>query len=395
MNGIAISLYDKFADLGVLIDIIREHWDDEYYISVCSNHPNAKARLSEFDIDTVATGKQINYSPDMESPKKQILITSRILDSFKKACKGVLKTDCEYVMHLHADAWPLSERGYTSLVDEMKSREKKFAVRGPGLEFRTQTQWCGHVMDQFLLFEREFAAANDIFDYRETDLLPHTTIHNALMLFLLGRVELSNVYWYSNMESDVYWDGTDTNHVFSGIRPGIVIPDFDFLHIAREAFPAEHGAELQAAFLRDHGIADGPHVSSLLNRHDRSLDEVCRDLAQIEKRQDRRLRLLGYKPKTFGRRFDDKEAILDRPRSILLKAFADNLLSKPARVVAGLLRWLPGEKDYLYLRHKEREKLTRSAEWPDELLADRYDRAIRDDDFPGDTSEMWFKNLHD
>jgi len=50
--GIAISLYNKFEELGVLIDIIRKNWKNKYFISVCSNYPNAQEYIKGLDIDT-------------------------------------------------------------------------------------------------------------------------------------------------------------------------------------------------------------------------------------------------------------------------------------------------------------------------------------------------------
>jgi len=41
VNGIAISFYDKFDELAVLVDIIRHNWDEEYYIVVSSKHSDA------------------------------------------------------------------------------------------------------------------------------------------------------------------------------------------------------------------------------------------------------------------------------------------------------------------------------------------------------------------
>ena len=39
-NAIAISVYDKFDEVKILVDIIRENWEHKYFITLCYyNHP--------------------------------------------------------------------------------------------------------------------------------------------------------------------------------------------------------------------------------------------------------------------------------------------------------------------------------------------------------------------
>ncbi|MXR51001.1 hypothetical protein GRX03_05185 [Halovenus sp. WSH3] len=46
MKAVSISLYDKFVDLSILVDVIRHNWEGDYYISVCSNR-GVQIRIEE------------------------------------------------------------------------------------------------------------------------------------------------------------------------------------------------------------------------------------------------------------------------------------------------------------------------------------------------------------
>jgi hypothetical protein len=78
MKGIAVSVYDKFDDLAILVDIIRENWEDQYYIAVCCKHKDAKTKLSDVDIDCLVRGDNIPYSSvdssENKRKKKSILL---------------------------------------------------------------------------------------------------------------------------------------------------------------------------------------------------------------------------------------------------------------------------------------------------------------------------------
>ena len=107
--GIAISLYDKFEELSLLIDIIRSNWNGEYVISVCCNHPDGKKKIQNLDIDCYSQGEDINFSKSLTDFQKKINLNGRVLDSIKKSCLGAINHGADYVMHLHTDAWPLNE----------------------------------------------------------------------------------------------------------------------------------------------------------------------------------------------------------------------------------------------------------------------------------------------
>ncbi|MBT3464524.1 hypothetical protein HN451_06025, partial [archaeon] len=130
--GIAISLYDKFDELAILIDIIKKNWKGDYIISVCSNHENPEPFLKDLDIDIFTKGDDIIVTKDMPWMRNSINMRSRVSDCIKKSCTAAINSGADYVMHLHTDAWPLKEKEILKIIEHMKENKKTFAFRGLG-----------------------------------------------------------------------------------------------------------------------------------------------------------------------------------------------------------------------------------------------------------------------
>ena len=60
-NAIAISVYDKFDEVKILVDIIRENWEHKYFITLCCNHPEGENHLGALLIDSYVQGDPIPY----------------------------------------------------------------------------------------------------------------------------------------------------------------------------------------------------------------------------------------------------------------------------------------------------------------------------------------------
>ena len=60
--AIAISVYDKFEEVAILTDIIRENWEDDYIITLCCNHPDGPKNLKSLPIDAYVQGDNIPYN---------------------------------------------------------------------------------------------------------------------------------------------------------------------------------------------------------------------------------------------------------------------------------------------------------------------------------------------
>jgi arsenate reductase-like glutaredoxin family protein len=388
-KGIAISLYDKFDDLAILVDIIRENWEDKYYISVCSKHPDAYEEISELDIDHFTSGTPIKYNPSWTGQRERINLTCRILDSFKNACKGAID-NCEYVMHLHADAWPLSESKINELVNKMEDKDAKAAFRGKGLSYRRSGSNLGHVMDQFCIFETSYTQETGFFEFHPMDLVPDIGIHTSLMILLLGKIGLSNVWWYSDMTRDENYDGTSTNLVYTGVRPSAYNPQWKLLHVATDEFLNNDGEKVQAMYLQQHDINKGQKVSELLEEHSISREQLLDELKKKERGQNLKLRLLGFSPEKFDKKFKTKQDILDQPVKNHTQYLGKNILRKAYYATHRFIFAITPFEDSRFPADKRKEQFFSNATWPTSLN-NVYGQSIDKSDYPENYQELWFE----
>lgn len=382
--GIAVSVYDKFDDLAILHDILRENFEHEYFLSVHCNHPDAEKELlqkRDLDIDHLSCGEQIRYRENTQ-------LYLRILNSFKKSCEAAIES-CDYVMHLHADAWPLKEEKIHEVIDKLEEKERKIAVRGKGTTYQLNTGYRnGLVMDQFLIFDSDYFQSIDFFEFDLLDPLPHRGIHESLMLLLLGKVGRSKMYFYSYMDEDIYWNGESRSLTSdSEVRPSTYDPEWSLFHCARDSFLQDYGKQVQANRLRKSGIENGEHVKDLLETCQKSEEKLVGELERIEKRQNRSLRMLLFDPDRFGKRFARKKEILEEPYTSKAKYLLENLLKKAYygsnRVIFSLL---PYEN-----RAKKPGRPSLYSNWP-KRDHEIYEAELRTDEIDAEIDDSWFRD---
>lgn len=389
-------MYDKYEDLEILTEIIRENFEDEYYIAVCSKHEDFEEEIEnrKIDIDKTISGEEIFYRPELkrEEPYRgQINLTSRILDSFKSTCKACLEQDCEYIIHLHADAWPMNEGRIKKIIQEMKERNRAVALRGRGSSYRKPDHWNGFIMDQFMFFDSEIVEERDLFDFSPLDLFPHASVHNSILTLLLGRIGRSGIYYYSDMSEDKHWDGEQVEPPYTTVRPSIKEENYDLIHVATDEFPSEeHGKAVQAKYLNEYNLR-GEFIEEFISNY--QIDGLSDKLRSIEKRQDRKLRFLGFRPKTFGRQFYEKERVLSQSKAEKVSTLARNIIKGIYfRSHEFLFKYSP-VKDRNFTGGRKSRKLYKDSEWPDKNMTEIYRESINTSDFPKEfEKDFWFQN---
>jgi len=300
--GIAISLYDKFDELDILVDIIRNNWKGDYLISVCSNFQDAAKHLEKLDIDSYVIGEDIKFTPDMDSMRKRVNITCRAFDCVRKSCTGANKLDCDYVMHLHTDAWPLDEKAFLKLVDEMKVKKKKFAVRGMGFTKYRSDCPLGHVDDMHFVYDVKFAKKIGLFDVNPLTMLPgRLSIHGVMSTLIVGKIHLNNVYFYDNHTDLRYWDGKLHDPIFNRGKPTMFDYKYRFLHVHLGSFPGDISNNLQAMYLKKYGMIKGKCIKKFLERY--LIDEhvLFQKIRELEEKVDKKVRWRGFPVLGWGR----------------------------------------------------------------------------------------------
>jgi L-rhamnose mutarotase len=300
MNAFAISLYDKFDQLGVLVDIIRNNWNDDYHISVCSNHEKAKEKISKLDleIDNFEQGSQITWPTDGEKGDNNL--TYRIYDSLRRACRSALTNEkVENVIHLHADAWPLSEDGLFRILKEMDKNNAAVGFPARTKDF-VKNHPPGYIYDQFIIFNADTSREVNLFDHSPLELFPQS-IHQALAMHCVSRFGWSQIHQYTNCTERQHWDGLKLTEVRNHARPMFYDPEYGQIHIAVEDFDNNLGEELQAHYLKEYNLTEGRFIEEYINSHARPKKELFDQLSLYLDSLDRYLRPYGVSVDKFGR----------------------------------------------------------------------------------------------
>ncbi len=325
--GIAITLYDKFEELQLLVDIIRNNWKGKYIITVCSNHPDAKKHMGGIPVDAFVQGEDITFKKGMPYFRSSVNITCRILDGIKKSCTAANELGCDYVMHLHTDAWPLNEDEFLVLVNLMKKERIPFAARGMGLGKARPDCPLGHLDDMFFIYSVPFVERIGFFKYKPLELLPdRLTIHGVLSLLIVGRVGLGNFYLYENHTHQVFWDGKKADPHFERGKPMMFDPQKAFLHVHSQSFPGDLGKNLQAYYLHKYDITKGPVIEAFLQKYLLQDKVLFQTFKKIEKDLNYRLRWNGYflSIERFGRDFNKKLEYINMPFTKKVRFLAVN-----------------------------------------------------------------------
>lgn len=380
MDGIAITVYDKFEEVGILVDIIRNNWKNKYYITLCSNYPDAKKHISDLDIDEFIQGSDIVFNPSKQKTYNgRLHIRCRVMDQIKKGCQACVDAGCKYVLHLHSDAWPLDEKKYLSLKENMIKKKKKIAIRGLGLSYYGKDVPLGHMDDMFFLFESSYFKNVRFFEYNPLELIPHLlSMHGALVTMLITKVGLKNVYYYSHYEKDEYWDGRKKTMLpLDTVVPMSFDPHNKFLHVHTQAFPGDYGKNIQAMYLRKNNIVNGSKIQEFLDKYHMPRDDIIQGLKKIEKKQNKKLRIMLFNPDKLGRKFNEKEKILVLPLKEKLKISLIEIL----RAIFGFLL----DKKKLIFKLHVNETI-----WP--LSLEKHYRKVLDKkDFPKEYKDFWFE----
>lgn len=387
MYGISVSLYDKFDDLALLVDIVRHNWEDDYYISVCSNHPDAPEKMDSLDVnvDVFTHGTQVRYDPsEMTGLREQVNKITRVYDTVSTAASTATShPDVDHVMHVHADAWPLSEARFHDLIEEMHDADCPVAFKGRGLGQRWPFP-VGHVMDQYFILNADYAERIGFFEHSPLELLPDRGIHTVMTLLLLGKVGWSNVYHYTDETPQVHWDGRSAHSV----RPMMYNPDYEQVHIATEDFPNDFGRALQAHYLREWDHTAGPNVRRLFDEHNRPEADLFADLNRLEKSLDRDLRRWGFSVDDFGRNYRQAQSFLKSSTLNRAKHVAGHYgeaVSTAFGAVKDLVKDVLGVHQSLPAADPVRDA------YPDQTFEDVYASELCTEDFTGGyEDDLWF-----
>lgn len=380
LNAIAISVYDKFDEVKILVDIIRENWEKEYFITVCCNHPEGENELGSLSIDSYVQGDPVTFYPG----KPRINIRYRVIDCIRKSCQEALKFSPKTIMHLHSDAWPLNEKKYLQLIDEMNNKKAKLALRGFGYGVYPGSSPLGHVDDMFFIADAKHAKKVELFDIRPLALLPHKqSIHGMLNTVFLAKVGLDKIYHYDNHMHMVLWKGKQKIMPFSRGKPVIYDERYGFLHLHKQSFIEDFGAKVQSIYLKQEGLDKGKFIEKFINENYDDPKKVFDYLDNLENKLNFKLKWIGFKPEDFGQEYVSKINFLKKVKSrpvLIIKNLIARLVWPLFKKMSLLLRIPPS-----YYK----DSFTRGGFWP-QTIEEYYNKELDKEDFVNASDEYWF-----
>lgn len=335
--GIAISLYNKFEELAILHDIFRSNFKNKYYLYVCSNHPNALENIKKMnlDFDGFIQGEDIYFSPSLSSEQKRLLLVCRSSDTVKKSCQLAIDENCDYVMHIHCDAWPLDENKLLDMFYRLENSDYSIFVRGLGWSYFGNDRPVGGIDDHFFFFKTKDIKSNNIFNYDVLQMWPHMlSIHGILGMQILVKVGLDKCLYYTDLSNTLCWKGEKKKLPFLPVKPSSFDPDRCFLHVHRESFPDDLGKKLQSYYLKTFNLLNGKHIKEFLLKYpfDQSLPNY---LTNRLNRGIKKLKLYGYDVDIFAQEIKRIENELDNVT--LMKVFK-NYLKKVLKLLALIIK---------------------------------------------------------
>ena len=387
MKGVAISLYDKFDDLAILVDTIRHNWESDVFISVCSNHPQTEVKIDadNLDIDQFQRGAQIRYDNELSESRGRNNLHLRIYDNIRTSCRPIIEnTEVDYFMHLHADAWPLTDSGFDAIIHELEN--ERAAVAFPSeTEMFHESYPPGFIEDQFIVFDNAVARDVDLFDQKPLE-LPPMSIHILLGMILTSKFGWNRLYQYTNGTKRIHWDGFPSP---TNVRPMFYNPEYDQLHVATGDFDETLGKELQAYYLAKYELTEGENISRFLEKYERPKGKLFRDLEAYFNSLSKQLPI-GISAKTFNRdvRLIREYLQTDSSASRLKMLMRRNQQNAFYPVMKGIYDMVQRLTDSSHRNKRDNQH-------PDRTINERFREDLKATDFPEDLKKIYQESFND
>jgi hypothetical protein len=318
--AVAISVYDKFEEVKILVDIFRENFGGQFDIIVCSSHADPASHLEHCDIDDLLKTDNIPLDRQtMSAEQFHSFFFMRVIDSIRKSCGRAACSDAPYTLHTHADGFPLSWPRIQSLISAMKRNQQYFAARGYGFGFYSHDAPFGAFDDMFFFFNNRHARDQDLWGFDLIDYLPHKiSVHGLLAMLGLSKVGLRHFFHYATWSNATHWDGQSVFlSPFNSAHPMYIDILYDFVHIHDHGFPNGLGPRLRAYFLTKHGLTKGPAIRRFLEKWDTSGgDALFLELRQLEDSLNGFFSTRGLSSKKYGRDFGTMTRIVRDYRNL-------------------------------------------------------------------------------
>ena len=290
----AISAYDKFTEVRVLVDILRENWSGDYGIVVYSSHPDAQKELAELKVDALITEDSYSYSPG----DGEHILTARIFDSMRLLFEKAIELGANSVTHLHSDSWPLKEESFLRLLARLT--DKPILARGAGLGERGFLAPLGVISDMFLIFSASWLRESGFLKARASDCpLDILNIHGLLSVLMFSNGGFGALDFYDDyQDQEIVPELAKLMPCSLPSYPSIFNREWDLLHVHTGCFPDELGRKVQAAYLQKLDLCKGESLQEFTKGV--VAEEVFAEVRERFKQSDKRLKAFRLKAVDFS-----------------------------------------------------------------------------------------------
>jgi hypothetical protein len=273
-------------------------------------------------------------------------------------------------MHLHADAWLLTEEGVREIISDMNAAGASIAFPGKTKTF-VERYPPGAMEDQFILFDADAANSVDLLERSCLDFPPGFSIHYILPMIFIVKLGWGEIYHYSSSDDREFWDGEKAIRA----RPMFFREPYDQVHIAKEDFVDDLGKSLQMYYLQQYGLDEGEMITQYINEYQMEESLLFLELDQYLQNLDQELSRYGFHVDDFERDIRQIRRFLNDSRRSKAALFWDrkikNRIKSTLRTVAATAgvvdRTTSTGSQYNGSVHEYYENLLVESDYPEDL----------------------------
>ena len=237
MLAVAISVYDRWLELGGLLEVLRLNWHSgrDLYITVSSTaeEKDMPVWINRVLIDHIEFGspypmpkwdplgwvqqwKKITLVQQLREKYMTPIIRARTVESIIRSCRQGMVSGADYTLHLHAAAWPFKEEKIYEIIDTMKARKAVIGCRGYGKKYIDAKRPEGDMDDNFFIIDNSFAQESQLWKFDPAKDAPTVSNEGRLARRVYQVCSEKQIYYYDQFQKAEEYDyppGTDQRRV--------------------------------------------------------------------------------------------------------------------------------------------------------------------------------------
>jgi hypothetical protein len=297
--GVAVSVYDKFEELRILLDILNSFASVNQVVVIrndkASNNDFIKYKIIEnctkvLEIDT--------YKFLKTSPIKNESITARIWESQRQGLLE-LSEDNDFVIHTHSDGWVLNEFKLLNIIDLISKSNKVMAFRGPGLSYRnSKGEILGKLDDHFYILKGSFLKESNFIRRSPLSLpIDLLNIHGILAFWIHAEISFEKTIHYEDFTKVSDWEGKIIDYSKTNapmLRPLLFSDEYLLVHIHQSDFDFNFGKNFQAYYLEKYLDKKSKFINTFIKENFVPIEKLRSNQKSIINKKRILINLLGF-----------------------------------------------------------------------------------------------------